>query len=76
MHAVAVGAAYAGFAVFRTQEVRVSTCMAAEARRINLLRGHLAQLQNLGRISTGSDVRLPWPMTALAGHTFAAMHER
>jgi len=74
--AVAVGAAYSGFRMVRAQEVWVSSRMAAETRRINLLRRHLAELQNLGRISAGSDMCLPWSVAALTSDPLAAMHER
>jgi hypothetical protein len=73
---MAARAANTGLAVVRAQKVRMSTRMAAEASRIDLLRGHLAQLQNLGRISTGCDVGLPRPVATLTGDAFAAMHQR
>jgi len=76
VNAMAARTADTGSAVVRTLEVRVCSRMAAEARRIDLLGGHLAQPQNLGRISARLDVRLPWSMAALTCDTLAAMHER
>jgi len=76
MDAVATRATHAGLAVIGAQKIGMSTRMTAKAGRIDLRRGHLAQLQNLSRVSSGSDVRSPGSMAALTGDTFAAMHER
>ena len=76
MNTVAARAADSGFTVVRAQKIRMSTRMAGKARHIELLRGYLAQLQNLGRISARCHVGLAWTVATLTGDTFAAMHQR
>ena len=58
MDAVATRATHAGLAVIGAQKIGMSTRMTAKAGRIDLRRGHLAQLQNLSRVSSGSDVQV------------------
>ena len=54
----------------------MSISVAAQAGRIDLLRGELIQLDDLGDIATGFHVRLASAVAAFAGSTCSAMLKR
>jgi len=58
------------------EEVGMSISVAAQAGRIDLLRGELIQLDDLGDIATGFHMRLASAMAAFAGSTCSAMLKR
>src|ERR1700677_128382 len=49
--------------------------MAAKTGRIELLCRQLIQLQDLGYVAAGGNVRFPWSVAALARHAFAAVQQ-
>jgi hypothetical protein len=73
MHGVAAQAAYVGLGVRRAEEVGMRGGVTAEAGLIHLLGGGCGQIEDLGLVAAGLDMRLARPMAALAGDAFAAM---
>jgi len=75
VHAMATGAAYAGFGMGRPVEVGMRAGMASEARRIDHLGRGFAQLKDLGDIAAGLHMGLAWAVAALTGGAGTAVQQ-
>jgi len=75
MHRVTADATDIGLGVRRAKEVWMRVGMAAKAGLIDYLRRCCSQIDDLGLVSAGLDVRFARTMAALAGDAFAAMFQ-
>ena len=75
MYAMAAQATHCRLGVRRPVEVGVSAGMTAKTGFIYLLGRSHGEVEDLGLVAAGLDVRLAWPMAALTGDAFAAMLE-
>jgi len=75
VNAVATEAAYVCLGVRGTKEIRMSSCVAAEAGLGDLRGRELVEANDLGDIATTIDVRLAWAVAAFAGVAGASVLE-
>ena len=76
MHGVAAQTAHIGLGVRRAKEVRMSSCVAAQAGGIDGFGAGCGKIEDFGLVAARLYMGFAWAVAALAGNTRAAMLQR